>query len=394
MLAHASRPARSTFVATLLLIALLGAAFAPQTGAVTRTWVSGVGDDANPCSRTAPCKTLAGAISRTDEGGEINAIDPGGFGAVTITKAITIDLTPVLGGILNTGTTGVIVNAGADDDVVLRGLDIFGAAPGPAGCPAYGGVNGVRVRGARTVRIDDSRISHTQTSGLELTPDNTDVQVFVNRVDISNSCTHGINAAPIAPRTLSVFVRDSTITNAGIGLRVADNAKVRLSGSTLFANAIGVQTVGSGIIDSYTDNQIAGNTTNGAPTNNFAALTVGPQGPAGAQGPAGSAGPKGDPAYKLLLAPASERLNATAGKKVTLRYLATIAANATLSVRRAGKTIATVKSKARSGRNTITWNGRKGKKAAAPGAYQLSLRAAAGDGQTARTTVALKLVAR
>src|SRR5216684_8686022 len=57
----------------------------------TRTWVSGVGDDANPCSRTAPCKTFAGAISKTAKGGEIDALDPGGFGAVTITKSITID---------------------------------------------------------------------------------------------------------------------------------------------------------------------------------------------------------------------------------------------------------------------------------------------------------------
>src|SRR5205807_5391143 len=56
----------------------------------TRTWVSGVGDDVNPCSRTAPCKTFAGAISKTAIGGEINCIDSGGFGSVTITKAITI----------------------------------------------------------------------------------------------------------------------------------------------------------------------------------------------------------------------------------------------------------------------------------------------------------------
>ena len=57
----------------------------------TRTWISGVGDDANPCSRTAPCKTFAGAISKTAAGGEIDVLDPGGFGAVTITKAITLD---------------------------------------------------------------------------------------------------------------------------------------------------------------------------------------------------------------------------------------------------------------------------------------------------------------
>ena len=63
----------------------------PAHAQATRTWVSGVGDDANPCSRTAPCKTFPGAISKTAPGGEIDALDPGGFGALTITKAITID---------------------------------------------------------------------------------------------------------------------------------------------------------------------------------------------------------------------------------------------------------------------------------------------------------------
>src|SRR4051794_26872782 len=74
-------------------IALGGAALLapPASAQATRTWVSGVGDDVNPCSRTAPCKTWAGAISKTAVGGVINALDDGGFGAVTITKAITID---------------------------------------------------------------------------------------------------------------------------------------------------------------------------------------------------------------------------------------------------------------------------------------------------------------
>ena len=97
----------------------------------SRTWVSGVGDDVNPCSRTAPCKTFAGAISNTAAGGEINCIDPGGFGAVTITKSITIACEDVEAGITNGGTSGVIVNAVATDVVVLRGLDIDSAPARP-----------------------------------------------------------------------------------------------------------------------------------------------------------------------------------------------------------------------------------------------------------------------
>src|SRR6188508_398460 len=94
----------------LQFMSLLGAMFAlfltaaPANAQATRTWVSGVGDDVNPCSRTAPCKTFAGAISKTATNGEINCLDPGGYGAVTITKSITIDCTGTFGSILNSGT--------------------------------------------------------------------------------------------------------------------------------------------------------------------------------------------------------------------------------------------------------------------------------------------------
>src|SRR5207253_8119005 len=99
------------FTLNVLAIAIFTFAFASMAQAqATRTWVSGVGDDANPCSRTAPCKTFAGAISKTAKDGEISVLDPGGFGAVTITKAITID-----GGggqvasVLVSGTNGIVI---------------------------------------------------------------------------------------------------------------------------------------------------------------------------------------------------------------------------------------------------------------------------------------------
>src|SRR3989454_12741138 len=96
------------FTIKLLAIAIFTFAFASLAQAqATRTWVSGVGDDANPCSRTAPCKTFAGAISKTARNGEINCLDPGGFGAVTITKSITIDCHEGFASILNAGTNGV-----------------------------------------------------------------------------------------------------------------------------------------------------------------------------------------------------------------------------------------------------------------------------------------------
>src|SRR6476620_1145859 len=112
-----------TLTTGLALMILTAAAANAQA---TRTWVSGVGDDANPCSRTAPCKTFAGAISKTAPGGEINVLDPGGFGAVTITKAITISSAGFEAGVLVSGTNGIIVNAGVNDKIILEGLDIEG----------------------------------------------------------------------------------------------------------------------------------------------------------------------------------------------------------------------------------------------------------------------------
>src|SRR6185295_8752846 len=112
----------------ILVFAVILAANASLLQAqATRTWVSGVGDDANPCSRTAPCKTFAGAISKTAAKGEINVLDPGGFGGVTITKSITISSEGFEAGVLVSGTNAVIVATGAATDVVvLRGLDIEG----------------------------------------------------------------------------------------------------------------------------------------------------------------------------------------------------------------------------------------------------------------------------
>src|SRR3954452_23342118 len=92
-------------------------ASAPASAQATRTWVSGVGDDANPCSRTAPCKTFAGAISKTAAGGEMNCLDPGGFGGVTTIKAMTFNCGYTLGSILVAGVPGITVNGGVNDRI-------------------------------------------------------------------------------------------------------------------------------------------------------------------------------------------------------------------------------------------------------------------------------------
>src|SRR5215475_13458116 len=145
------------FTLKVLAIAIFTVALAAIAQAqATRTWVSGVGDDANPCSRTAPCKTFAGAISKTAVDGEIDALDPGGFGAVTITKAITIDGNG-WGSILASGTNGVNVNISANSGsnfVQIRNLSINGAATGLIGINIVNGVSGETVAVENCVIFD------------------------------------------------------------------------------------------------------------------------------------------------------------------------------------------------------------------------------------------------
>src|SRR5215212_9906128 len=153
---------------TLKAFAFLAFTFAFATAAqaqATRTWVSGVGDDVNPCSRTAPCKTFAGAISKTAAGGEIDALDPGGFGAVTATKSILLDGTngAGFGSILASGTSGVNVNDSATATpgtivVSLRNLSINGAG-------SILGTNGVNFTSGKSVIVENCIIQNFSNAG-------------------------------------------------------------------------------------------------------------------------------------------------------------------------------------------------------------------------------------
>ena len=164
-------------------------------------------------------------------------------------------------------------------------------------------------------------------------------------------------------------------------------ASAWLTGTTIFANALGLQTLGTGTIADLGDNQLIGNTVDGAPTTKV--QTTGPAGPAG---PAGAAGPQGEPggaaARRRGGADASSPGRARAS---SLRYLSSAAAAATLTVSRAGKRVARVRGTARAGANTIRWSGKSGRKAARAGRYVLTLRAVAADGQVSSATAKLTL---
>src|SRR5882762_10069499 len=187
-------------------------ASAPANAQATRTWVSGVGDDVNPCSRTAPCKTFAGAISKTIAGGEISVLDPGGFGAVTITKSISLTQdSSGEAGILASGTNGVIVNAAATDIVNLRGLVIDG------GTPAAPGLNGVRFLAGGALNIQNSVIKNFTASsgfGVIVAPSNTSRLMIRDTVlsNNGNGTTGGaISIAPTGAASASVTLTRVTM---------------------------------------------------------------------------------------------------------------------------------------------------------------------------------------
>jgi hypothetical protein len=266
----------------------------------TRTWVSGVGDDANPCSRTAPCKTFAGAISKTAPSGEINVLDPGGFGGVTITKAITIDGGGFIAGVLVSGTNGIVVQAGATDTVILRGLDIDGLGTGIDGIRFLTGkallvddcrIYGFATRGISVEPSDNAHVVITRTQvyqnfdGIFITPNAAVVTVTIDGSDVSNNQNYGVNV--FVNGTASI--RNSVIAHNGLtGLRTeglpstayADNvsifdnlygigavsqSNVVLTNSTIMLNQTGLITAGSAGIFSFGNNHISGNLSGNGP---------------------------------------------------------------------------------------------------------------------------------
>lgn len=229
-----------------ILVASLTIAVQPASAQATRTWVSGVGNDANPCSRTAPCKTFAGAISKTAAGGEINAMDPGGFGAVTITKSVTID-----GGggqiasALAAGTNGIIINAGANDVVTLRNIQINGVNGTPTP-----GLNGIRFLAGSSLIVENVRIFGFSQSGIDINLNTASaVRVMVTDTIVSNSAT-GIFAKNAGSGRLSVSVqRVSLLRNSTVGFKgdaTTGSAPIfcAISDSMVASNANGVHAAG------------------------------------------------------------------------------------------------------------------------------------------------------
>ncbi len=290
----------------------------------SRTWISGTGDDANPCSRTAPCKTFAGAISKTAAGGIINCLDSGGFGAVTINKAITIDCAGTIAGILASNSSGVIITA-TSGTVTLRNLEI--EAPG-----TISGVIGIHANGGANVRIEKCRISsfrngaatgivYTAPAGTAgelyiadtvVTESGTDdsnggikigavgtgsVRAILERVQVQNNSTgilvdgtgstggiwvtvrNSVSAGngrsgvlaimPTGGPASSVYMlidRSSISNNGTNGIQTnGPNAYILVSSSVVAGNDVGFNAINGSGVYSYNTNMVHQNKTNGAP---------------------------------------------------------------------------------------------------------------------------------
>lgn len=264
------------FIARLIILLFLLPITVTSYSQATRTWVSGVGDDANPCSRTAPCKTLAGAISKTATGGEINILDPGGFGAVTITKSITIDGTGITGSILSSATNGITVNA-PNGLVTIRNFSINGAG-------TTLGINGIRVIAVKKLLVENCMLANFSANGIDFNS-TTAADIVINNTTIQNASSGISYAGPSSSTGSAGFtvidgchilsiqnsgvniaagtatISNSVVSGCGIGVKSNTGASAHLSGNIITNNAAAFQ--GPGIITSSKNNSVTGNVTQG-----------------------------------------------------------------------------------------------------------------------------------
>ena len=301
--------AKLTAIAGTMVLSMV--ALSPAQAQASRTWVSGVGDDVNPCSRTAPCKTFAGAMSKTAVGGEIDALDPAGFGSVTIPKSMTIDGGGgIVASVLNSLTPGVTVNPGSGGVVVLRNLSINGVGSGTIGVRALSGnalhlehmvisgqtglgvdfepsaasgspqlvMNDVIVRntaGGVLVKPGGGLAARATLKNVELDQNSFGLTVNDNsNVVVTNSLITGNSGDGVIASSAGVdaFIGlESTIvsSNGGNGLNSTGVSTIRISNVDIFSNNNSVAP-GSVNVLSFQNNHITRNTTNGAPTGTLA----------------------------------------------------------------------------------------------------------------------------
>ncbi|MBA4852339.1 hypothetical protein [Emticicia sp. BO119] len=243
----------------LFIAAFVSVSIEQQTFAqATRTWVSGVGDDVNPCSRTAPCKTFAGAISKTAVGGEISVLDPAGYGAVTITKSITLNGDGTLASILSSGANGIIIN-GAGISVTIRNISINGGGTG---------VNGIRILNAAQVHVENCTISGIKEDGSGIVAENTATGgiIAIKNTTITGpiNTMHGINIrcnTATATDSVVAFIDNVHIQGVSTAIIVKDKARVNVVNSYISNNTIAISPENATSITRLSNNSIINNNT-------------------------------------------------------------------------------------------------------------------------------------
>jgi len=261
-------------VAILIAAAGFGLSALPANAQAARTFVSGVGSDLNPCSRTAPCSTFVGAMSKTAAGGEIDCLDSGGFGTVTIDKSLTIDCTGVGGSILSVGgTTAVTVNTGPSDRVILRNLNFTGAGSGGIAIRFLAGLHLV---------VENVRIANYTNAGIEVNK-STSGNIYVRDAVISNvptgirlSTTTGAITAQIDNTRIDNVTNGLDVTSTGVVASISNSVVMAASGAglltsgpgfinasktTLARNGIGVNSISFGGSIRISSNALDDNTT-------------------------------------------------------------------------------------------------------------------------------------
>jgi hypothetical protein len=280
--------------ASLFAVLVTGAACtlsaAPAQAQRDRVFVASYGEDSNPCTFGSPCKTFQNAINVVAVGGEVTAIDSAGFGPIVISHAITITGPSGLeAGVTVTasGTSGITITAGPNDNVVLSGLTLDGSGAA--------NTTGIAFNSGASLHVDNCRIRNFAFYGIDAVP-NVSSQMFVSNTLISNftnASGTGINIVPSAGSVAAVLNHVDILNVQGTAVNAGANASVTLRDSTFSGNTAGVNIATDATVVSYGNNAITGNTTNvvGGTIPELGAR--GPTGPQGVAGPAGPTGPQG-----------------------------------------------------------------------------------------------------
>jgi subtilase family serine protease len=178
---------------------------------VSQTWVSAsLGNDANPCTFEAPCRNFAAALALTQPGGEIDVLDPGGYGPLTITQSVSIQGDQVG----PSGTSSIVVSAGASDVVSLRGLTFSGAGTS--------GVSGIQFNSGAHLIVEDCALQGFGVAGILFSPGSgsaATAEMDVRNTTIANN-TSGVLVKPTGGVAARVTLKGASIVNnIGGGLK-------------------------------------------------------------------------------------------------------------------------------------------------------------------------------